>query len=63
MTDISIRDTEGADELLRALGEQLHIRGEHYRIVVVGGSALLALGLVARATRDLDIVALWTGTS
>ncbi len=61
MTDISIRDAGKADELLRALGEQLYVRGEHYRIAVVGGSALLALGLVARATRDVDIVALLDG--
>lgn len=61
MTDISLRDAEGADELLRALGEQLHVRGEHYTIAVVGGSALLALGLIARATRDVDVVALIDG--
>ena len=61
MTDISIRDAEGADQLLFALGEQLAVRGEHYNIAVVGGSALLALGLVARATRDVDIVALSDG--
>ncbi len=61
MSDISIRDADGADELLRALGEQLDLRGEQYRIAVVGGSALLALGLVARATRDVDVVALLDG--
>ncbi len=61
MSDVSIRDAEGADELLWALGEQVHVRGEHYRIAVVGGSALLALGLIARATRDVDVVALVAG--
>jgi hypothetical protein len=47
-----------AEELLQALGEQLAARGERYELVVVGGSALLALGLVERTTKDVDIVAL-----
>lgn len=48
---------EGA-ELLAALGEQLAAAGERYDLVVVGGTALLALGLVERTTRDVDVVAL-----
>jgi hypothetical protein len=55
MSDIT-RDR--AAELLRALGEQLVASGEHYELVVIGGSALLALGLVERTTKDVDIVAL-----
>lgn len=55
MSDIT---QEGAEELLLALGEQLAARGERYELVVIGGSALLALGLVERTTRDVDIVAL-----
>jgi hypothetical protein len=58
MSDIT-RDR--ADELLQALGEQLAVRGEHYELVVIGGSALLALGLVERTTKDVDIVALRSG--
>jgi hypothetical protein len=50
-----------ADALLRALGEQLAARGESYELVVIGGSALLALGLVERTTKDVDIVALRSG--
>jgi Nucleotidyltransferase of unknown function (DUF6036) len=58
MSDI----TKGrADELLRALGEQLTARGERCELVVIGGSALLALGLVERTTKDVDIVALRSG--
>jgi hypothetical protein len=32
--------------------------GERQEIVVIGGSALTALGLVRRATRDVDLVAI-----
>jgi hypothetical protein len=52
---------EGAQELLEALGEQLAARGESYTLAVVGGSALIALGLISRATRDLDVLALVEG--
>lgn len=45
-------------ELLAALGEQLAQRETRVELVVIGGSALLALGLVHRATRDVDVVAL-----
>ncbi len=46
------------DTLFSALGEQLALRGEHYSIVIAGGSALLALGLISRPTRDVDVLAL-----
>lgn len=46
------------DQLLRALGEQLAASGERYELVVIGGSGLLALGVIERSTRDVDIVAL-----
>jgi hypothetical protein len=58
MSDITL---ERANVLLRALGEQLAARGERYELVVIGGSALLALGLVERTTKDVDIVALRSG--
>jgi hypothetical protein len=51
----------GAEQLqvvLTALGEQLAQVGERAHLVVIGGSALIALDVVARATRDVDIVAL-----
>ena len=47
-----------ADAVLAALGEQLAAAGERFELVVIGGSALVALGLVRRATRDVDVVAL-----
>ncbi|MEX2274032.1 MAG: DUF6036 family nucleotidyltransferase [Actinomycetota bacterium] len=41
---------------LRALSEQLQDSDVRFEVVVVGGAALLALGLVSRATRDVDVV-------
>jgi hypothetical protein len=44
--------------LLAALGDQLTLRDARYTLAVVGGSALLALGLVTRTTRDVDVLAI-----
>jgi hypothetical protein len=49
---------ETLDVLLGALGEQLSALASHLEIVVIGGSALTALGLVRRATRDVDLLAI-----
>jgi Nucleotidyltransferase of unknown function (DUF6036) len=49
---------DSSDVFLAALGEQIAARGERFELVVIGGSALLALGLVERTTKDVDIVAL-----
>lgn len=54
-------DQTRTHELLEALGEQLAARGAHAELVVIGGSALLAVGLISRPTRDVDIVALLSG--
>lgn len=61
--DANIGSAEEADELLRALGEQLAFAGHPYDLVVIGGSALLALGLIARSTQDVDVVALADGSA
>jgi hypothetical protein len=45
---------ETLDVLLGALAEQLGALGVPLEIVVIGGSALTALGFVQRATRDVD---------
>lgn len=58
MSAIPIRGAGDTDTLLGALGEQIAARGERYALAVVGGSALLALALVSRATRDVDVVAI-----
>jgi hypothetical protein len=49
---------ERLDVLLSALGEQLSALGGRIEMVVIGGSALTALGLVRRATRDVDLLAI-----
>jgi hypothetical protein len=49
---------ETLDVLLGALGEQLEARGVPLEIVVIGGSALTALGFVRRATKDVDLLAI-----
>lgn len=52
-------DQAGLDRVLNALGEQLTVRtSESFALVVCGGSALQALGLVQRTTRDVDVLAL-----
>ncbi|MFN8205555.1 MAG: DUF6036 family nucleotidyltransferase [Solirubrobacteraceae bacterium] len=56
-----IESSAATDRLLRALGEQLSLMGHEYDLVVIGGSALLALGLVSRSTQDVDVVALAGG--
>lgn len=49
---------ETLDVILDALAEQLGSLGEQTEVVVIGGSALTALGLVKRATRDVDLLAI-----
>jgi Nucleotidyltransferase of unknown function (DUF6036) len=61
MPNIAINTADAADELLGALAEQLAARGTQYDLVVVGGSALLALGLISRPTRDVDVVGIVEG--
>lgn len=59
MSDIASK--EATDRLLSALSEQVAALGQRFELVVVGGSALLALGLIERPTRDVDLIALRTG--
>ena len=47
--------------LLTALGDRLAHARTRAELVVIGGSALTILGLVERATRDVDVVALFDG--
>jgi hypothetical protein len=49
---------ETVDVLLGALAEQLATLDAQFEIVVIGGSALTALGLVRRTTRDVDLLAI-----
>jgi Nucleotidyltransferase of unknown function (DUF6036) len=59
MSDIATK--AAADRLFVALGEQLAKASERYGLVVIGGSGLLALGIIERSTRDVDLVALRSG--
>ena len=45
-------------EAIEALGEVLASQGDSVAIVVVGGTAMISQGFVARATRDVDIIAI-----
>ncbi|TMD63117.1 MAG: hypothetical protein E6I84_16235, partial [Chloroflexi bacterium] len=63
MNDISTFNADRAHELLSALQEQLAASDASYGLVVIGGSALQALGLVDRPTRDVDVVALSLGST
>lgn len=51
---------ERAHDLLVALDEQLAATRDRFELVVIGGSALNALGLADRTTKDIDVVALRT---
>jgi hypothetical protein len=51
-------DPSSLEDALRALGAVLAARALSFEIVSIGGSSLLLLGLTARVTRDLDVVAL-----
>lgn len=56
-TDGGQLDDRSLPRALDALGELLESRGLAFEVVAVGGSALLLLGFIHRATRDLDLVA------
>jgi hypothetical protein len=46
----------GLNDALAALGELLDARGLHYELVLVGGASLLLRGVIARPTRDVDVL-------
>ena len=58
MSNTPINSAAATEDLLHALADQLAAHGERYTLAVVGGSALLALGLVSRATKDVDVLAI-----
>lgn len=49
---------ESLHEALATLGEVLGARNQHFEIVAIGGGALLLVGSITRATKDLDLVAI-----
>ncbi len=58
---LHIRDVAHLREALGLLGSLLEATGDEVAIAVVGGSALLIDGRVARVTRDVDVVAFIVG--
>ena len=60
VSPMSPRPLEGSEDFTRSLrlvGELLEAEDTPYAIVIVGGAALNLLGIVARATRDVDVIA------
>ncbi len=56
---MEIAGKENLERALRLLAARLELgQADPIRIVVCGGSALIAHGLVSRATRDVDVLAL-----
>lgn len=49
---------QSLDDALSALGEQLALAQERFHLVVIGGSGLIAIHAVSRATRDVDVLAI-----
>ncbi|HWH45471.1 MAG TPA: hypothetical protein VNT32_12145 [Thermoleophilaceae bacterium] len=58
---VKIPNQSRAHELLAALGEQLAAVDYACDLVVIGGAGLLALGMIDRPTRDVDLLALRFG--
>lgn len=50
-------ESSDLESALRAVGELLAAEDEHIAIVVVGGATLSLLGVVQRATSDVDVIA------
>jgi hypothetical protein len=54
-------DRSSLSEALAAVGDLLEDGGHHIEVVAIGGGSLLLLGLIERATKDLDLVGLLAG--
>ncbi len=50
--------SEQLDLALFALNDQLALRDGSVHLIVIGGSGLIAIDAVSRATRDVDVLAL-----
>ncbi len=57
MNRTSVLTIEFLDELFGAVGAYLAHEGESEAIVVVGGTTLIARGIVLRVTQDVDVIA------
>jgi hypothetical protein len=52
-----LEDGKSIERALALVGELLQARGVRRRIVIIGGAAINLLGIVSRATTDVDILA------
>lgn len=57
---MDLAGTSDLEQALRRVGELLDAEGERYAIVILDGAALNLLGIVARPTTDVDILAFAT---
>jgi hypothetical protein len=56
-------DRTAVEEALLTLGELLDERDQRFMLLVIGGSSLLLLGWTQRATADVDVVAIRSGST
>jgi hypothetical protein len=54
---MELHGSAGIGLALARVGELLAADGEAFALVVLGGAALNLLGIVERATRDVDVLA------
>lgn len=57
MEDAKLRNGSEIESALQAVGELLAADDFRFGVVVIGGATLNLLGVVDRATRDVDVVA------
>lgn len=55
---MDLTNSSEVERALATLGEVLQHRAQRADVVLIGGSALILLGLQVRATKDVDVVAL-----
>lgn len=55
---MTLSSASATETALQRVGEILEAEGEDIAVVVIGGAALNLLGVVDRATRDVDVLAL-----
>ena len=61
---MELKDAGDVSEALTLVGELLAAEGHEYAVTILGGAALNLLGIVERATTDVDILAFatpWSG--
>lgn len=57
MSPRGLKGSQDLSQSLQLVGELLEAEGAPYALVIVGGAALNLLGVIDRATRDIDVLA------